>query len=719
MNKAFKKFTTAVLAAAMGVINCACGTSGIAATRNADNGAKDTDKKASEVVMTKVEKEYYAMLENPETFPVNFVYDNKYYAGFPKKHFQVIEKTEEKVDGGTKTTAVFNFCGELDVTLVSAVYPEYSAFDYTVYFENKGKTDSGVIKQVNAADIALDCDGARLKGIYGDYDYHYLPYDFDLSEKAVGFKSTRGRACHTYFPYFNLEAKGNGTLLAIGWDGTWEANFEFDKAAGKAHYTGTGTVDMCTYLKPGEKIRTPLMAFVRYYDADEDTAMNMWRKWFVDCNMPYEDGTRTQKVQPHDSVLAIYDTHNLNGADGSITEDRNTWYPSFSRFYENGGTADFRWLDAGWYSDPYGNTVPEDWWGTVGTWEFDEVKWGDGAIEENTEYCEKHGSRTLLWFEPERVTHLDGMVRNYGYDRSWVLSDAGNNNAYLHNLGIPAARQWVLGRIISAMEKSGASFYREDFNMDPGHFWSVGDGYQGKDRKGITENLYMQGHYLLWDELLEYFADTGKCTYIDSCASGGGRNSLESMRRSLPLNRSDSDRTSAALRLAITQTLTRWLPYSTGQGKEGTVQIGPGVCDTYVLRTANLPFIQYYIDDNFDYDLLKKYKKERAEYEKYFCKDFYNLTPYRGENCTTEWTAYMYFDDEIDSGVITAVRPVDCDIEEISLSVKGVNPNKYYRVRDVDGKLDIAKVKGSALIKGLRVRADDPRTALILYVESL
>ena len=54
-----------------------------------------------------------------------------------------------------------------------------------------------------------------------------------------------------------------------------------------------------------------------------------------------------------------------------------------------------------------------------------------------------------------------------------------------------------------------------------------------------------------------WFGDNGKYTYVDSCASGGGRNDLESMRRGVPFLRSDSDRTTAAIRLAMTSSFSK------------------------------------------------------------------------------------------------------------------------------------------------------------------
>lgn len=64
----------------------------------------------------------------------------------------------------------------------------------------------------------------------------------------------------------------------------------------------------------------------------------------------------------------------------------------------------------------------------------------------------------------------------------------------------------------------------------------------------------------------------------------------------------------------------------------------------------------------------------------------------------------------------TNLKP-NCNENELTVQLKGLDPDREYRVRDIDGKQSIAKVKGRALMKGMRLKADSPRTALILYVE--
>ena len=78
----------------------------------------------------------------------------------------------------------------------------------------------------------------------------------------------------------------------------------------------------------------------------------------------------------------------------------------------------------------------------------------------------------------------------------------------------------------------GISCYRQDFNMAPLAYFRAADA---EDRQGITEIKHIMGLYRLWDALREKFPGL----LIDNCASGGRRLDVETLRRSIPLWRSD------------------------------------------------------------------------------------------------------------------------------------------------------------------------------------
>ena len=68
--------------------------------------------------------------------------------------------------------------------------------------------------------------------------------------------------------------------------------------------------------------------------------------------------------------------------------------------------------------------------------------------------------------------------------------------------------------------------------MDPLSNWRENDA---EDRQGITENHLVTGYLAYWDELRRRHPNM----LIDTCASGGRRNDIETLRRAVPLLRSD------------------------------------------------------------------------------------------------------------------------------------------------------------------------------------
>jgi alpha-galactosidase len=89
--------------------------------------------------------------------------------------------------------------------------------------------------------------------------------------------------------------------------------------------------------------------------------------------------------------------------------------------------------------------------------------------------------------------------------------------------------------------------------MDPLDFWRKNDA---PDRQGITEIKHVTGYLAYWDELRRRHPKM----LIDSCASGGRRNDLETMRRAVPLWRSDYAFETTGHQ-CMTHGVSLWLPY--------------------------------------------------------------------------------------------------------------------------------------------------------------
>ena len=653
------------------------------------------------------EKLYRDICQDAAALPMGFSLDGRKYSGLPKGRFPVRTCDGETADGVEKTAFQMDGGENLKIRLEVEYDHKYGALTWTAWFENPGEGLSPVISDVDAADMDFAGVSPVLKGILGDHENDYAPYCRDLTKGKVEFYSDLGRPTHVYFPYFNLECGDGGCLMAIGWGGTWEARFEWNGRA--TRYIGRGTNGLKTYLKPGESVRTPRMAFVPYRGRDEAAAMNKWRRWYVDRILPRDGG---KPLAPFSTTGLMGDT-GLPNSDGSISERYFTWRPSLEKMLSEGIRMDFRWFDAGWYVDPAGNTVPEDWWGTVGTWELDKEKWPGDSFRESTDFARAHGMRTLMWFEPERVTHVDELVKNWGYKREWALGDP-NGKACGNDIGEKECLDWTTERILHTLEQGGVEMYREDNNFDSRPCWAAKDAAQGENRVGITENKAVAGHYEMWDRIIAFEKERGGCRFVDSCASGGGRNDLESMRRAVPLLRSDADRTTTSLRLSMTWGFNQWIPFCGASCTEQEGQLDPdGKRDPYIFRASYLPALnlsaQWTQDPNTDFDMIRWGLKEWNRIKKYLLKDFYALTPWHDQRDRTGWTAFAYMDG--DEGALLAFRMEECGEDAVMLAMPPWGAEETHILTDADTGEEMA-VHGSEF----SITRPEKRSAALYWV---
>jgi len=664
----------------------------------------------------KSDLQYQFLIEHPESFPFSFKYNGKKYEGFGKD-FSLISSNVEKGDSKTTNTFCFRLDETLQISLKCAHYENYGATEFTVWFENNGNKNSGIISE---AITTLRFNGSypMLKGILGDHDNWYRPYAMDVSSNPVHFESNSGRPTHISFPYFNLEYGDGGALLAIGWSGTWRADFRYNKNTNTTTYTAKSVNMLNTYLLPDEKIRTALFVFMPYEVREENYATNLWRSWFIECNLPKADKNGTA-VKPFSTCCLASDT-GIPNSDGSISECYYTWKPSLEKMLEEDVSVDFRWLDAGWYiapsgASPDGLTIENDWHTTIGTWTLDPKKWPDKTFLESTDFAREHGMKTLMWFEPERVCDVPNLVKKYGYKEEWAIK------GYVNNIGNPECLKWTLDRITKTLSENKVEMYREDNNCNPGEIWHYLDDVEGESRKGITEAKVVDAHYRMWDAIIACTTSYGGYGFVDSCASGGGRNDLESLRRGIPLLRSDYDRTSTSLRLSMTTSFNKWVPFCGTINKEKGWQLdATGVLDKYVWRASYLPIVdvdsQFVQDPNQDFSVLRNGLKEWKKVNKYLTADFYVLTHWHTEGEKSDFTAYAFFNPEEGKGVLFLFRQEECKESDISVTLPFVTEGIKCTLTDEDSGEKLTFDGKEMAENGINFTMDEPRSSRLLWI---
>jgi alpha-galactosidase len=334
------------------------------------------------------------------------------------------------------------------------------------------------------------------------------------------------------------------------------------------------------------------------------------------------------------------------------------------KFKRLGFNFDIWWIDAGWY--PCGGH-----WPNTGTWDPDPARFPHG-LKPVSDLATKNGASLLVWFEPERVRQGTELSRGHP---EWLLTLKGNENSLL-NLGNPDCREWLTEHVCRLIRENGIKVYRQDFNFEPLEYWRKNEA---EDRQGINENLHVQGYLKYWDDLLA----RNPGLWIDSCASGGRRNDLETMRRAVPLHYSDYGYGYHAIKLSFHQTLFEWLPYF----KDVTLSWDidkPGrfdkQVDSYAYHCAMAPMLALGLDiKRDDYDFAES-RQMIAVWRRaaglILYGDYYPHTPFR--RSPDQWVAWQFDRPEKGNGFVQAIRLPAAQEETLTIHPKGLDSSLTY-----------------------------------------
>ncbi|MCL2814290.1 MAG: alpha-galactosidase [Oscillospiraceae bacterium] len=583
----------------------------------------------------------------------------------------------------------------LNVICIVTEYIKYPAIEWTVYLKNCGTLETPVIENIQGLDVSFEKNDKNdknekspfvIKTIRGDdcSASSFKPITVNLSEIG-NYKSepSGGRPTNTTaFPYFNISWGGEGVLAVIGWPGQWAAEFSCENDTIKI-LGGQASTHM--KLLPGEEIRTPLSVLM-FYEGGDFKAQNMWRRFMTECNIPRPNG---KLFGPMSSICM------------GLQQSEKTERDAMGTYADHNFKHDYWWMDAGWYPCE-GN------WGKTGTWEADKTRFPNG-IKAVADMAHAKGMGLVLWFEPERVFKDSELYREHP---EWLIMKNSSDENHLLNLGNPEAQKWLTAHINRFIAENGIDVYRQDFNIDPLGFWQFADA---PGRTGMTENLYVQGLLKFWDSIHENHPGI----IIDTCASGGRRIDLETLRRAFPLLRSDFQEPAVPPQTDMfsgnqghTYGLAMWVPYyGTGCFFE----------DRYSFLSHLCPAM------GIGYNYSDEIKRSSVDWEKLhdtlriwravadnFFGDFYQLTEYSLSGDV--WMAWQFDTPETGEGFIQAFRRENAPEETMNFKLYGLEQTAEYEVADLQ-KANKEIFSGRSLMdEGLTVSLDGRRqTAVLLY----
>lgn len=616
-----------------------------------------------------------------------------------------VRRCTEKTEKITQTCQ--NDEAGLRVTVCAELFADECTFMFFAEAENISSENSPILSEFYILDTDITVgDSAKMYYLSGsDTDPNdFNPDDFMLYERSASdghklFCADGGRSTLQYMPYFNI-CGDIGAVLGIGWTGQWAA--DFNAADGRLHVK-VSQKGLEAYLRPGEKIRTPLVS-ITLYGGKCTKGFNMFRSFIKNDVMPDDFGPKRYYC--------------VSGGSYPLKNSAEEVRTIIEKLKENGlnKLIDGFWFDAEhWFFDNTAKGVR--WDNSVGNWTPDEKKYPDG-FSAVSDMLHGEGCRVMLWYEPERMSE-GSFVYKKAEKNGWLLEKPNDTYEarFFLNMAEDEACEFITKTVLTSLRENKIDVYRQDFNCirTPSALWEQCDG---ENRRGITENRYVTNLYKYIDALLDGIPGL----VMDNCASGGQRLDLEMMRRSFPLWRSDYNCFNRPDLSEATQShsagISLFLPISNASNAWEK--------DIYENLSHLTPVTEVYYDFAVERpDECRRYLEIHEAVSESFLKDYY--LPIPADPSDKTWTVTQ-FGDESD-GTLMCYRPSAAP-QSVSVRFSGLDTESKYGIRAIyapdgtrteqRGKMFLTENGTSSVFDGKTLFKDGieitlpPRSALIL-----
>ena len=635
--------------------------------------------------------------------PISFQLGNETIQGIPESWNPTA--TIRRPDCNLReTTYVGTSPDGLQLRVEHRAYLDFDAEEYVAFLTNLGTADTPMVENIRmnahfpGADAILYHGNGDTKMEDG-YEWQRDALTAPLTIEPCG----DGTSCNGAFPYMRLLFADHGINLAFGWTGTWSATFTPD-AAGVSLSMGQKRCHMV--IHPGETIRVPSLVLVAYQGNDDD-GRNTWRRWYFAHILPKQNG----KLLEPKCCMHLFQAGGKPEFTGATEENQ---IAAINTYLQNGIRPDVWWVDAGWY--------PCDFqWANTGNWYPNADNFPRG-LKPLGDKCKETGMEFLLWFEPERIREgTDFATQHPDWCLHSMLDDNPNPNL-LVDLSNPECCDYIIDMLDGYVKEFGVDIYRQDFNLrtDRGAAGVCWQEAEAADRIGAVENLHIQGYYRMWDTLL----DRNPGLLIDSCASGGRRNDIETMRRSVTLHYTDVGYGNHPIKCKQHRQMFEWIPYFrahnmnwyNGENGYDKTSRNPDRYSFYAAMAPSITDMTTVFDSEEAFALSREMQPIwRKAAELMLGTDYYPLTECRKR--ADDFYAAQFHDPAAEKGVLHLLNGATATESTFTLALKGVQPHLTYRLTASEGGT-VLDATGAQLLAGLPF-TQQPHTGCLWFYERL
>ena len=574
--------------------------------------------------------------------------------------------------------------GTLRVSCDVKGFPASGAVEWVVSFKNISRHNSAKIAVIKAADYKVSEPAAAgftarySNGITGAREDCQLN-EFDLRAGVVrDFTPDRGlSSAGSSLPYYNVISRGAdaGVVMAIGWSGRWKAQLRGATSMEYKMFAGLEKANF--YLRPGEEVRTPLVATVFWKGAEVSSGENALRRFVLAHHAPKVAG---RLWAPSAGALDFGSPAPCSGS-SCLSEDLAIG--TAKRYKQLGLMPDVLVMSPGWET-------------AAGDWRPKEDLFPDG-FGRLSAGVHALGARLMVAMSPENVAKGTAMVKEH--PEYLLVGERGGD--YIYDFSQPKAVDYMCRYIGGLMEAGGLDGLVCNVSGDLGLYWDKADE---SDRQGIVEMKYVAGLYKFWDYILKRFPD---CAMDNS--SGGLRLDLEAVSRSAAITRGPYAKPEGTQ--CRQYGLNMYVPL------QGALIIGS---DPYSSRSCfgglwcsaiNL------FSGGFSSAAVRAEKDAWLKVQKYLLKDYYPLSGTSPLLHDDIWLAAQFDDPGSGSGIVIAFRRSLAENITFAAGLKGIDPDAFYTLYDLDSRQSV-RVAGAQLAKGYKLTLKEPRSSIILeYVK--